>query len=236
MQIVGGRGYETAESLKNRGEKPVPVEQMIRDMRINRIFEGSSQIMHLLIAREAVDQHLQIAGAVMFGNLNKQDKAKAALKAGGFYAKWFPGLMTGKGQAPRSFSEFGELAEHLRYVERRCSQAGALHVLRNGPLADQDAEQGPLAGASGRHRRRVIAQRLGGLRIRQIIEFLEHQHRPDQIRWQRRPPGRGREQVRDERIREQLLAVLGQKREHAARRHQLPNQRLRVLTTPDPSV
>jgi hypothetical protein len=26
--------------------------------------------------------------------------------------------MTGKGQAPRSFSEFGELAEHLRYVER----------------------------------------------------------------------------------------------------------------------
>ena len=118
MQIVGGRGYETAESLKNRGEKPVPVEQMIRDMRINRIFEGSSQIMHLLIAREAVDQHLQIAGAVMFGNLNKQDTAKAALKAGGFYAKWFPGLMTGKGQAPRSFSEFGELAEHLRYVER----------------------------------------------------------------------------------------------------------------------
>lgn len=118
MQIVGGRGYETAESLKNRGEKPVPVEQMIRDMRINRIFEGSSQIMHLLIAREAVDQHLQIAGAVMFGNLNKQDKAKAALKAGGFYAKWLPGLMTGKGQAPRSFSEFGELAEHLRYVER----------------------------------------------------------------------------------------------------------------------
>ena len=118
MQIVGGRGYETAESLKNRGEKPVPVEQMIRDMRINRIFEGSSQIMHLLIAREAVDQHLQIAGAVMLGNLNKPDKAKAALKAGGFYAKWFPGLMTGKGQAPRSFSEFGELAEQLRYVER----------------------------------------------------------------------------------------------------------------------
>ncbi len=107
MQIVGGRGYETAESLKNRGEKPVPVEQMIRDMRINRIFEGSSQIMHLLIAREAVDQHLQIAGAVMFGNLNKQDTAKAALKAGGFYAKWFPGLMTGKGQARAASASSG---------------------------------------------------------------------------------------------------------------------------------
>jgi hypothetical protein len=87
-------------------------------MRINRIFEGSTEIMHLLIAREAVDQHLQVAGDVVLGDVALADRAKAAVKAGAFYAKWFPTLTTGAGQRPSSFSEFGDLAKHLRYVER----------------------------------------------------------------------------------------------------------------------
>jgi len=118
MQVRGGRGYETAESLKARGEKPVGVEAAMRDMRINRIFEGSTEIMHLLIAREAVDQHLAVAGDILEGDVELAQKARSAVKAGAFYAKWLPQLAVGEGQRPGTFSEFGALATHLRFVER----------------------------------------------------------------------------------------------------------------------
>ena len=118
MQVRGGRGYETAESLKARGEKPVPVEQLMRDMRINRIFEGSTEIMHLLIAREAVDQHLEVAGELLEGDGDLKAKARSAVEAGRFYSRWLPQLAVGKGQRPGSYEEFGALAGHVRYAER----------------------------------------------------------------------------------------------------------------------
>jgi alkylation response protein AidB-like acyl-CoA dehydrogenase len=117
MQVRGGRGYETADSLKKRGEAPVPVEQMMRDLRINLIFEGSSEIMRLFIAREAVDPHLQKAGKFVEPDASVGEKARDVVGLSTHMAGWFAGNVAGWSRWPRH-GDYGPLADHIGFAER----------------------------------------------------------------------------------------------------------------------
>lgn len=139
VQIRGGRGYETADSLRARGEKPIPAERIMRDTRINLIIEGTTDIMHLFIAREAMDWHLRLATPVLSKGPIGQ-KLSGALRLMAAYAKWVPGLFIPKpiknlGSVPASLRPhlvraeresrrlarglFGAMAAHQQKLERK---------------------------------------------------------------------------------------------------------------------
>jgi alkylation response protein AidB-like acyl-CoA dehydrogenase len=141
MQIRGGRGYETAASLKARGETPVPVERFLRDSRINTIFEGSSEIMRLFIAREMLEPHLKIGAAVMNSQLPLSKRLRAAAKAAGFYFVWYPKQYLPEEWFTVQSSESRILGGHLRYAARtgrKLSRAIFHAMLRYGPKLERE--------------------------------------------------------------------------------------------------
>jgi alkylation response protein AidB-like acyl-CoA dehydrogenase len=140
MQVRGGRGYETAHSLAGRGEPPIAVERFLRDCRVNTIFEGSSEIMRLFIAREALDPHLKVGGAIFNTQLPMSDRAKAVFSSGKFYAGWYPRqwLRNGAGKIDNLHET---LAGHVNYAARTSKRLarGLFHAMaRFGPKLDRE--------------------------------------------------------------------------------------------------
>ncbi len=139
MQIRGGRGYETGPSLASRGEAPIALERAMRDLRINRIFEGSNQVMRLFIAREALDVHLRVAGDVVMPGVPMDKRLSGMVRSGIFYAGWYPSRWFGWAAWPK-YGEFGVLAGHMRWIEgtsRRLARQQFHLMVLHGPALEK---------------------------------------------------------------------------------------------------
>ena len=136
LQIRGGRGYETEQSLLARGEKPYPVERLMRDNRVSTIFEGSSEIMRLFIMREALDPHLKIAGIALNSERPWSERIKSALHAAGFYLFWYPkqwlpvGGAAPEGMHPQLVGHLSDVAALSRRMARTLFHQMVIHGVK----------------------------------------------------------------------------------------------------------
>lgn len=139
IQVRGGRGFERASSLEARGEIPIPIERVMRDIRINTILEGSTEIMHLFCAREALDLHMRLAKPLVFPGFTLQQKLQALVKCAAFYSFWYPRQWIHFSFFPR-FAEMGALGKWFRYLNKtshRLARTIFHMMILNGPKLER---------------------------------------------------------------------------------------------------
>ncbi len=114
VQIRGGRGLETAESLARRGEDPVPAERMLRDARINRVREGTTEVLRARVAQSVIEAYLTRLNQAETKGKGRRYAAKRTLRqyAWRLPTHWLPDFRN----ADNVRHLFSKNKGHLRYA------------------------------------------------------------------------------------------------------------------------
>lgn len=116
MELRGGRGYETRDSLRNTGEPAPPLERWLRNARIFVIGEGASNTLHLSLVRDLLEPFINRANE--FEKAEGIAKMGKALGMGEYLAKWVARSFFGKTADIPSSMQSSRLAGHLLYVSK----------------------------------------------------------------------------------------------------------------------
>jgi len=129
FQVRGGRGFMTVESQRKSGETGIPVMRMLRDARINLVWEGTSEILRIWMAREALSPYIEQGLALLQGTISQR------LAAPLYYARMALRSCLPFSNPLRTSGMFGkDYGKWVRYIEstsRRLTRSTLAATLRH---------------------------------------------------------------------------------------------------------
>jgi len=129
FQVRGGRGFMTAESQRKSGEAPVAVMRMMRDARINLVWEGTSEILRIWMAREALAPYIEQGLAVLEGSWS--EKTAAALYYGRACFHSCVPLPHGKGLSGLFGKDYARWTRLIESASRKLTRSTLVSALRH---------------------------------------------------------------------------------------------------------